>query len=810
MSLMHPLLLSGLGLAVIPILLHLLLRAKPKRLIFPALRLIRQNQRQNVRRLQLRHLWLLLLRIFVIGLIAFALTRPSLPAANYSLVWYEWTTLFVILGLGIGGYFGILGRWAKRGWPRHRFLTRRSMLRGGVGGTVFLALILGLGWPYARRVAAEIKSPAPKSADNIPVAALFLFDTSLSMSYRQNNQTRLQLAQQVGRDHLSRLPLGSKVAVVGSHETSSPTFSLDLQAARSRIDSHEPKAGSQFLNDRLRTALLAQEDDRRRVTAEQTGPDEKRQDRYLREIYLFTDLTRAAWREEASSLLREELDRLKTVAVYLIDVGETAPTNVAITAVKLSRETIPSGGTLKVDVGISSVGNVKSEQVVEFFLGGEDGKLVKKGQQAVAVESGIERRLTFDVPNITGRYQQGECRIVGSDPLMIDNVGYFTVRTLPQLKVLIVAETPSVAQYWLSALEFISGDKITDFASEFLAASRLRDAELKPYDVVCLINVSEPDETIWTKLQTYVEAGGGLSVFLGASSSVANSKPTRDQINPVAYNKIAAQAILPAELVASLPLKADQTMDLRNSQHPLLKRLDDFGALTELGAIEVRKYWKVKPTDSAIVIAKFSGDRSSPAFIERRLGQGRVMLMTTGVDNVDWNDLVGTPWYFVFADQLMQYLSRQASEHCNDLIGSEVSLPLDRDEKLKKVVIRMPDLKQRPQEIPANSKGLQLRDLTAVGSYQVDSVQGDVDYHTGFSLNVPARESDLQRLESRDLDQLLGEGRYSTNRDPAGLERNVQAGRLGQEVYSVVVAFLVAVFAMEQFAATWFYRTDEV
>ena len=28
-------------------------------------------------------------------------------------------------------------------------------------------------------------------------------------------------------------------------------------------------------------------------------------------------------------------------------------------------------------------------------------------------------------------------------------------------------------------------------------------------------------------------------------------------------------------------------------------------------------------------------------------------------------------------------------------------------------------------------------------------------------------------------------------------------------MYSLIVAFLVAIFALEQFTATWFYRTDE-
>ena len=810
MSLLHPALLSGLGLAFIPILLHLMLRAKPKRLVFPALRLIKQSRRQNVRRLQLRHLWLLLLRVLVITLIVFALTRPSLPAANYSLVWYEWAALFFVVGLGLGAYLGVLAWWKRRNWSRSRILTQRTILRGGVGIATVLLLLLGVGWPYIQRVSAEIKSPMPKAADNIPVAAIFLFDTSPSMSYRQGNQTRLQFAQQIARDHLSRLPNGSKVAVTGLHDTSPPAFSLDLQAARTRIDAQEIKAVGMPLNDQLRTMLLAQEDDRRRVTAEQTGPEEKRQDRYLREIYVFTDLTKSAWRDETSTVLRDELKRLETIGIYLIDVGETAPNNVGITSIRMARETIPSDGTLKMDVVVSAAGNVKPDQTLELFTSGPDGKMVKTGQKPVTVEPGAEKILTFEKHNIVARYLQGEVRIAGSDPLAIDDVAYFTVQTLPQLKILIVAEKKEVAEYWQSVLNVLAELKNTEFQTEFRHANSLSTSNFAGFDVVCLINVSAPDNVAWTKLRSFVEAGGGLSVFLGADSSAASQKQRTDLINPVFYTSDEARRVLPAELKATLNHNPAQTMDLRNVQHPLLKRIDDFSLLADLGAIEIRKSWKVEPYEDSIVVAKFSHANGSPVLIERRIGQGRVMLLATGIDNEKWSDLVATrPSYMVFADQLMQYLSQQASLRCNYVLGNEVTLPLDRERKLKKVVIRMPDFKQRPQEIAAESKVLSLRDLTSVGSYQVDSIEGKIDYHTGFSLNLAARECDLQRLLPSELDSLLGEGRYTVNRDPGSLERNVQAGRLGQEVYGIVVAFLVAVFSLEQFTATWFYRTDE-
>lgn len=809
---MHPALLAGLGLAIIPILLHLLLRAKPKRLIFPALRLIQQNRRQNVRRLQLRHIWLLLLRVLVIALIALALTRPSLPAANYAFGTREWLSLLGVIAVGLAAYFGVLHWWKRHNWPRNKFLTRRTFLRGGVGTLVVVLLLLLVGWPYASRVSAEIKSPAPVVSNNIPVAAVFLFDTSPSMTYRQANQTRLQVAQQIASDHLSRMPSGSKVMVAGSHESSSPVFSLDLQAARGKIDGTEINAASLPLNDMLRTVLLAQEEDRRRSTDDQSGPAEKKQDRFVREIYLFTDLAKSAWREDSSTLLRDELKRLETVGVYLIDVGETGATNTGISSIRLLRETIPANGLLKLDVALSAIGTVPPDQTVELSLTEADGKLVTKKREQVALESGAERILRFEVPTTaTGRYQQGEVRIVGSDPLAIDNVAYFTFRTLPPLKVLIVAETQSTAKIWQTALKDLADLKVTDFHPEFVTTSRFASTNVEGFDVVCLINISSPDEPFWNKLRPFVEQGGGVAIFLGAESSAVSETRQSNRINPVGYNSPAAQAVLPAELVAALPLTPPQSMDLRQTRHPFLKQLEDVdeGALTELGAALVSRAWKVKPHSGSMVLAKFNELRDWPALIEQRLGDGRIMLMTTSIDNVEWNELIRTPWYFVFADQLMQYLSQQISVRTNLQVGDEVSLPLDRQNSLKKVVLRMPDFKQRTQEIPANSKALLLRDLTAVGSYQIDSTDNSGNFREGFSLNLPARECDLRRMEPTELNSLLGEGRYTVNRDPGSLERNVQTGRLGQEVYSLLVAFLVCMFALEQFTATWFYRTDE-
>jgi hypothetical protein len=78
MTFVYPLLLGGLALAAAPVLLHFLIRKKPKLLLFPAFRFLMQKRRSNTRNLRLRHLLLLLMRIALVVLICLALARPRL------------------------------------------------------------------------------------------------------------------------------------------------------------------------------------------------------------------------------------------------------------------------------------------------------------------------------------------------------------------------------------------------------------------------------------------------------------------------------------------------------------------------------------------------------------------------------------------------------------------------------------------------------------------------------------------------------------------------------------------------------------
>ena len=193
-----------------PIVLHLIMRRKPRHLEFPALRLVQLRHETNRRRLRLRHLLLLALRVAAIAILAMALARPSLK------------------------FSGVLG------------------------------------------------------SQEAPVAAVLVFDTAPRMQYRLANRTRLEEAQEMGRWLLRQLPGESRIGVLDTR-LGPGAFQVDRGAAADRIDRLASVANSQPLADVLDEAfrLLATSDLERK------------------EIYVFTDLARAAWPADTAARIEQ-------------------------------------------------------------------------------------------------------------------------------------------------------------------------------------------------------------------------------------------------------------------------------------------------------------------------------------------------------------------------------------------------------------------------------------------------------------------------------------------------------------------------
>src|SRR5437868_14404371 len=77
-SLIHAGLAAGTALAVLPVILHLFMKQTPKRIVFPALQLIRERQKRSRKKLRVKNWLLLLARMALLALMALALARPRI------------------------------------------------------------------------------------------------------------------------------------------------------------------------------------------------------------------------------------------------------------------------------------------------------------------------------------------------------------------------------------------------------------------------------------------------------------------------------------------------------------------------------------------------------------------------------------------------------------------------------------------------------------------------------------------------------------------------------------------------------------
>lgn len=798
MALLHPLLLIGLGLTAIPVILHLMLRAKPKKFIFPALRLIQNRRRENIQRLRLRHILLLLLRMAVIALLVFAVARPRVPAADYAPSAGDWLRLTLLAAIAGGIYFGLLFFWKRRALPAHAITYRRSVLRSALTVAVLALFALFVVWPYQRRIAAAITQPTLATSEHIPVAAVLLFDTSLSMQYQHESQTRLDVARRIARTHVADLPSGSRIAVADTSSDEPVRFLGDRSSVTSRIDALESHPAARQLNDRLEAALQSQIDDHERA-GESTAGKSTGQDEFLREVYVFTDLASSAWRRDDSARLKELLAKLPSLNVYLIDVGLTEPQNVALTGLTLSEQTVATGGDVLVRVNVETTGFAVADKTVEIYLENDAGKLTNKGSTTIQADPSAAVQAQFLLRDLNGSVRQGVVRLSTSDPLAFDDVQYFSLRVQPPREILVVADEKSDAQYWMEALapgELVRLNK-APYKCTFEYPSRLTNSDLKKYAVVCLINVADPTVAGWKALGEYLAQGGGVAVLLGG------------RVVSAAYRSDAAQAVLPGVLQASLlfnPLNPrPEYFDLKNITHPLLKKFTFDLGTTDLEAVEIHRYWFVIPSGESSVIARYTDERRRPAILERGHGKGIALLMTTGVDRNGWNDLP-TVWPFLaLADQMMQYLSRAGESQFNYTAGMNVVVNLEGEPPPAKYLLRKPKLQQLPGETPPGATTLTLRELDQLGNYRLLGAEADSKFLRGFSINADPAESRLARLSDADLEGLFGKDRYSVSRSIEGLQKKVQIGRVGREAFPMVLLALLIAFVAEHLVANRFY-----
>ena len=710
MTFLHPLLLAGTALVVLPIVLHLLMRRKPRRLEFPALRFIQRRHETNRRQLRLRHLLLLALRAGAIALLALALARPSIK------------------------------------------------LSGALG------------------------------SQEAPVAAVLAFDTSMRMEYRHQNQTRLEAAQDMGLWLLAQLPPESQIAVLDSR-LGPGAFQADRGAAKHRMEHLETVANSQPMTSVVEEGL--------RLLGEKKEFARK-------EIYVFTDLARVSWPADAERL-RKRAAEVPGVGVYVIDVGVPEPIDFGLGDVRLSSQIVSSGSPLKVTSELFHRGP-GGKRTVELYLLDKDRKPQKNGDRTETLESGQSRPVEFGVQGLSQGTHQGYLQIVGEDGLAADDRRWLTVEAMPAWRVLIVAPQPAETYgFFLSQALAPPAFRLTGrarFDCELIPPEKLSPEKLRGCSAVCLLDPAPLDPAVWKMLADFAADGHGVGIFLGRRADPMDR-----------FNDPAALELLPGKLAlqARRP-DGDLALAPRDFQHPILAPLGSRAGQIPWHDFPVFRYWQLDELASGIhVIVPFSDGR--PAILERPLGKGRVLTMTTPVSDPlsgqdPWNVLpAGEDWPFLIVmHKTGDYLVGSGEQQLNYFAGQMAVLLLGSDKPFQsyllsgpdKVEMRLgPDLKQNALVVTATDRP---------GNYRVQAggTSGGVD--RGFSVNLAAEQAQLDRISEQQLKEVFGPLPYRLARSRDQIDRDISVGRVGREVFPWLIALLAVVLACEHVLANRFYR----
>jgi hypothetical protein len=226
--------------------------------------------------------------------------------------------------------------------------------------------------------------------------------------------------------------------------------------------------------------------------------------------------------------------------------------------------------------------------------------------------------------------------------------------------------------------------------------------------------------------------------------------------------------------------------------HPVFRDLREAGT-DSLRSVEVYAYLRLEagPESNTAVSLRFSN--GDPALVEQTVGQGRVMLLATSLDNV-WSDFPLHPMFVPLAHEIIRHTARLSAEAPAYSIPSTVSLREvargQADGGSNRIwTILGPDGTREVPEGEAESDFLVLR---RPGIYEMRQANRT---HR-LAANPDPRESDLTQLSAEDEALWLSAARAPSEEAQAQAGAAMgpeQARRQSAWWYLLLLALVIAV-----------------
>ena len=516
-------------------------------------------------------------------------------------------------------------------------------------------------------IALVLSRPMWDEASRLPVAAglqqsaVVILDDSLSMNRRDHGKRLYDLGRKDARLLVRAFAEGSEVAILGTSGAERDPLPL-LEKDRGRVTEALDAATSTTRAGSSTSALA-------RAAAILSGASLP-----LRRVYLISDLAAHGFAPKAPRPFEAG-----EVGLTVLPVGQAPLANDAVVSVTVTPSSDRGLRRLRVNARVRSDARASHTRTVSLSF---EGRTVARGVIDLPRDGAVDKIFEYVVPPDTEpRVAEVVLDLDAEDTLTIDDI-----RSAPvagsEARALLVDGAPGVSRredetFYLETALRASRGQATSI--EVVPEDELARVDLAQFAVVFLCN-PRPSPALGT-LQAFVEHGGGLFVSVG------------DNLEPIALSQ---------QLAALLPSAFEGTRDLTGPggvaggalrfERPSAAALRRLPSLSEEHAAET---WRAARSFRVALVRPLPSDASdreilarfedgSPALLERRVGRGRVITLTTSIDR-GYSDLAIQPIFPPLMVDIADHLSARAGHTLDhelvelDVTESDPTLLPDRD-----------------------------------------------------------------------------------------------------------------------------------
>ena len=510
-----------------------------------------------------------------------------------------------------------------------------------------------------------------------------------------------------------------------------------------------------------------------------------------KDIYFISDLQRSTFSDTVAFSMAENIH------IALIPIGRRRFDNVAVVDVEIRSRIIEIDQPVRIEATLVNYGNETLEDYVTGVYLSEE----HIAQRSVNLAPNIPTAVSFTATPKQRGWLPGILQIE-NDLFEPDNLRYFTLYVPEQRRILVVQGEEQEITYIDLALSPQLADGRFAFDLHTIPESSLAVTGLSDFDAVILVGPRTLSSGEVAALSRYVESGGGLLVFPGASAIAEDYNALLNNTNGGQFSGFSGL------LDSRQPVAVFDRVDL---EHPLFRGMFEQQGLqaeTQVESPDVYYAMNYSPgagTEQNLI----QMSNGFPFMQEIRHGRG-VMFLIAVAPNRRWSDFPIRGLFIPLLYRSVYYLSASISAGSEQLLVNEQSelrlIGFSGEEPFR---LLSPDgVDFTPQQ--RSLFGATLLQIDAVAA----TVPGIYEIRTGEELvrriafNLNSRESNLYTLPPEDavshLTDMAGKEVFLLDSLDHGVEGIVQTiidERTGVEIWNVFLVLALIFLLGEMYVA---------